>query len=208
MEATVWSKKKKHLNGGFCFLQTRRFLLHKTNNWWTGVVWITCRLLWCFYQQFELILMAPIHCRGSLVIKWWNAKFLQMCSDEETNWSRMAWGWVNWAIFILLNRICKNKTKKKTLTQTRRSIQRMLLHPQGTSIQLRAPLRWDIQSTQKIQTKHILHQWWTSARLTEKPEDSRMTTSQVQHTLTTLKPLLYSPQQKQSSPGMSDTCLS
>ncbi len=23
-------------------------------NWWTGVVWITCRLLWCFYQLFVL----------------------------------------------------------------------------------------------------------------------------------------------------------
>ncbi len=32
-------------------------------NWWTGVVWITCGLLWCFYQ---LILTAPIHCRASI----------------------------------------------------------------------------------------------------------------------------------------------
>ncbi len=23
-------------------------------NWWTGVVWITCGLLWCFYQMFGL----------------------------------------------------------------------------------------------------------------------------------------------------------
>ncbi len=23
-------------------------------NWWTGVMWITCGLLWCFYQPFEL----------------------------------------------------------------------------------------------------------------------------------------------------------
>ncbi len=23
-------------------------------NWWTGVVWITCVLLWCFYQLFGL----------------------------------------------------------------------------------------------------------------------------------------------------------
>ncbi len=23
-------------------------------NWWTGVVWITCGLLWCFYQLFGL----------------------------------------------------------------------------------------------------------------------------------------------------------
>ncbi len=36
-------------------------------NWWTGVVWITCGLLWCFYQLFgRLILTAPIHCRASI----------------------------------------------------------------------------------------------------------------------------------------------
>ncbi len=33
-------------------------------NWWTGVVWINCGLLWCFYQT--LILTAPIHCRASI----------------------------------------------------------------------------------------------------------------------------------------------
>ncbi len=34
-------------------------------NWWTGVVWITCGLLWCFYQLLRLILTAPIRCRVS-----------------------------------------------------------------------------------------------------------------------------------------------
>ncbi len=33
-------------------------------NWWTGVTWITCRLLWCFYQLFGLI--------DPLVSKWCN----------------------------------------------------------------------------------------------------------------------------------------
>ncbi len=33
--------------------------------WWTAVVLITSWLLWWFYQLFELILTAPIHCRGS-----------------------------------------------------------------------------------------------------------------------------------------------
>ncbi len=33
-------------------------------NWWTGVIMITCGLLWCFYQLFELILMAPIQSSG------------------------------------------------------------------------------------------------------------------------------------------------
>ncbi len=35
-------------------------------NCWAGVVWITCGLLWCFYQLFGLNLTAPIHCRGSI----------------------------------------------------------------------------------------------------------------------------------------------
>ncbi len=35
-------------------------------NWWTGVVWKSCGLSWCFDQLFELILTAPIHCRGSI----------------------------------------------------------------------------------------------------------------------------------------------
>ncbi len=46
----------------------------KDINWWTGVVWITCRLLWCFYQLFGLT--APIHCIGSIGEQWYNAKFL------------------------------------------------------------------------------------------------------------------------------------
>ncbi len=38
----------------------RRFQTHKMCmisqdvNWWTGVVWINCGLLWCFYQLFGL----------------------------------------------------------------------------------------------------------------------------------------------------------
>ncbi len=68
-------------------------------------VCITCGLLWCFYQLFgTLILTAPIHCRDPLVSKWCNAKFIQICSDKETNSSTswMAWGWVNFLqIFIL-----------------------------------------------------------------------------------------------------------
>ncbi len=46
-------------------------IMMKTNkdvNWWTGVVWIVCGLWWCFYQLFELILTAPIHCRASDVM--------------------------------------------------------------------------------------------------------------------------------------------
>ncbi len=41
-------------------------------NWWTGVVWITCGLLWCFYQLFGLT--APIHCRASIVMECYFSK--------------------------------------------------------------------------------------------------------------------------------------
>ncbi len=51
-------------------------------NCWTGMVRITCVLLWCFFSAvWTLMLTAPIHCS-------WNAKFLQMCSDGETNSSK------------------------------------------------------------------------------------------------------------------------
>ncbi len=33
-------------------------------NWWTGVVWITCVMFLC--AVWTLILMALIHCRGSI----------------------------------------------------------------------------------------------------------------------------------------------
>ncbi len=31
-----------------------QLLSSKDVNWWTGVLWITCGLLWCFYQLFGL----------------------------------------------------------------------------------------------------------------------------------------------------------
>ncbi len=44
-----------------------------------------------FSAVWTLILTAPIHCRGSLVSKWWNATFLQICSDEERISSTSRW---------------------------------------------------------------------------------------------------------------------
>ncbi len=51
-----------------------------------------------FFQLFGLSLWRhPFTAEGPLVSKWCNAKFLQICSHEETNSSTfwMAWGWVN-----------------------------------------------------------------------------------------------------------------
>ncbi len=36
------------------FLTNTHLSISQGNTWWTGVVWITCGLLWCFYQLFEL----------------------------------------------------------------------------------------------------------------------------------------------------------
>ncbi len=48
-------------------------------NWWTGVVWITCGLLWCFYQLFGLSFSRhPFTAEDSLLSKWCNDTFLQI----------------------------------------------------------------------------------------------------------------------------------
>ncbi len=48
-------------------------------NWWTGVVWITCGLLWCFYQLFGLSFWRhPFTAEHPLLRQWWNATFLQI----------------------------------------------------------------------------------------------------------------------------------
>ncbi len=86
------------------FLTNMQFSTSHDVNWWTGVVWITCGLLWCFYQLFGLSFWRhPFTAEHPLVSKWCNATFLQICSDEETNSSPswMTWGWVNFQqIFI------------------------------------------------------------------------------------------------------------
>ncbi len=35
------------------FLTKTQLFISQFVNWWTGEVWITCGLLWCFYQLFE-----------------------------------------------------------------------------------------------------------------------------------------------------------
>ncbi len=47
-----------------------------------------CGLLWCFYQWFGLSFWwHPMTAEDPLVSNWCNATFLQICHDEETNWS-------------------------------------------------------------------------------------------------------------------------
>ncbi len=52
----------------------------------------------CFYKLFGLSFWRhPFTAEHTLVSNWCNAKFLQICSDQETNSSTfwMAWGWVH-----------------------------------------------------------------------------------------------------------------
>ncbi len=53
----------------------------KDVNWWSEVVWISCVLLWCFYQLFGLSFWRhPFTAEDPLVSKWYNATILQIWS--------------------------------------------------------------------------------------------------------------------------------
>ncbi len=67
------------------FLQAQLFTAQDVN-WWTGVMWITGVLLWCFYQPFRLSFWRyPFTADDPFVSRCCKAKLLQFCSDEETN---------------------------------------------------------------------------------------------------------------------------
>ncbi len=93
--------KLKQYNDGF--LTNMQLFTSQDVNWWTGVVWITCGLLWCFYQLFGLSFWRhPFTLKDPLVSKWCNATFLEICSDETTNSSTslMAWQWVHFYFWV------------------------------------------------------------------------------------------------------------
>ncbi len=84
------SFKKKNVLMMDLFLTNTQLFFTQDVNRWTGVVWITCGLLWCFYQLFGLILTAPIHCRGSIA----EQVMLNFSkSHEETNSSTSCTAW-------------------------------------------------------------------------------------------------------------------
>ncbi len=50
----------------------------------TRTAGITCGLLWCVYKLFRLSFWRhPFTAEDSLVRKWCNANFLQICSNEQ-----------------------------------------------------------------------------------------------------------------------------
>ncbi len=59
--------------------------------WWTGVMRITCGLLWCFYQLFGLSFWRhPFTAEHPLVNNWCNATFLQISSEGEHIFSKFS----------------------------------------------------------------------------------------------------------------------
>ncbi len=66
------------------FLTNTQLFISQDVNWWTEVVWITCRLSWCFYQLFgPSFWRHPFTAEDQLVNKRCNAKFLQLWSHEK-----------------------------------------------------------------------------------------------------------------------------
>ncbi len=61
------------------------FLLSSQDvNWWTGVVWITCGLLWWLYQLFGLSFWRhPFTEEHHLPSKWSNDTFLQISKKKK-----------------------------------------------------------------------------------------------------------------------------
>ncbi len=52
-------------------------------NWSTGVVWITCGLLWGFISSLDSFWRHPFTAEDPLVSKWCHAILSKICSDEE-----------------------------------------------------------------------------------------------------------------------------
>ncbi len=61
------------------FFTSTQLLSSPDVNWWTGVVWITCGLLWCFYQLFGLSFWRhPFTAEHPLLRQWCSDTFLQI----------------------------------------------------------------------------------------------------------------------------------
>ncbi len=71
------SLKLKSLND--IFVSNIQHFSSEDINWWTGVVWITCGILWCFYQLFGLSFWRhPFTAEHPLLRQWCNDTFLQI----------------------------------------------------------------------------------------------------------------------------------
>ncbi len=86
-----WRKSYYGLWTHILMLDLFQLLSSPDVNWWTGVVWITCGLLWCFYQLFGLSFWRhpftaehPLlrhWCRDTFLQTWWRNKLILILDD-------------------------------------------------------------------------------------------------------------------------------
>ncbi len=61
-------------------------------NWWTGLVWITCGLLWCFYQLFGLSFWwHPFTSIGEKVMECYISPNLMKKTNSSISWMVRGW---------------------------------------------------------------------------------------------------------------------
>ncbi len=75
------------------FLTNMQLFTSHNVNWWTGVVWFICGLMWCFYQLFGLSFWRhPFTAEHPLVSKWCNYKSPNLFSC----WNTLIKSWIAW----------------------------------------------------------------------------------------------------------------
>ncbi len=80
----------------WCFFSFKHSFASQHVNWWTGVVWISCGLLWCFYQLFGLSYWRhPFTAEDPLLSKWWKMLHSPNLWWRNSFSSWMAWEWVH-----------------------------------------------------------------------------------------------------------------
>ncbi len=86
-----WSERQWKMDfftGGSIIMNNglMQLLTSQDINWWTGVVWITCGLLWCVYQLFGLSFWRhPFTAEHPLLSKWCTVTFLQIWWRNNTH---------------------------------------------------------------------------------------------------------------------------
>ncbi len=85
--------KLKCLNEGFVSYK-HSFFLHKMLTDGLDLCGLLVDYCDVLSAVWTLILTAPIHCRASIVSKWWNATFLQIWWRNKLINILKAWGWI------------------------------------------------------------------------------------------------------------------
>ncbi len=78
------------------FITNKQLFASQDVNWWTGVMWITCGLLWCFNQLFELSF-------------WWHPFTAEVSKQCNTKILQI------WNLTLILSRLldCEDKQPRK-----------------------------------------------------------------------------------------------